>query len=89
MTHCVGEITKQSQTADRSIFLYAIALVLAIKPAGRGSEVRGVRMAPGSRQTYFTRPGQDRPFLWLYFRQSQKHAFSVIRLEGLLSSSLE
>ena len=46
-------------------------------------------MAPGSRQTYFTRPGQVRLFLWLYFKQSQKHAFSVIRLDGLLRSSLE
>jgi len=46
-------------------------------------------MAPGSRQTYLTRPGQERLFLWLYFRRSQEHALSVIRLEGLLGSSLE
>jgi hypothetical protein len=89
MQPCPGKNTKQSQTADRSTFLYAIALVLAIKPAGSGSDVRGVRMAPGGRETYFTRPGQEHLFLWLHFRRSQKHALSVIRLEGLLRSSLE
>jgi len=46
-------------------------------------------MAPDSRQTYFTRPGQERLFLWLYFRQSQEREFSVIGLESLLRSSLE
>jgi hypothetical protein len=44
----LGQITKQSQTTDRSIFLDAMGLVLAIKLAGSRSDARGAGMAPDS-----------------------------------------